>query len=317
MISSCWKACLVASLFAGHTTASRDGTQRPVVGILSVPLKAGGDCVTYFGAEAVQAPDAAATSCFDNIYVKWIESAGGRVVPIRYDSSVDELDKLFDNLNGVLFTGGDTVITDLESQYMQSAGHLLNRSIAASAKGDHVPVWGTCMGIQTLSILVANDPSVLQSGAYKGVDPLMMRLNLTTAGQSSRMYTALPKEVQQWVVSEPVTTNLHHDGVTPDTFSSNEKLDNFFRVISTNMDVNDLPFVSTIEGKVAPVYGVQWHPERPQFEWSKVDESGNDPINHSIHAVLSMQSFANFFVSEVRMNESFALVNTSTVVLST
>ena len=40
-------------------------------------------------------------------------------------------------------------------------------------------------------------------------------------------------------------------------------------------------FVSTIEGKSLPIYGVQWHPERPIFEWG-ADESG---INHGPHAI--------------------------------
>ena len=49
-----------------------------------------------------------------------------------------------------------------------------------------------------------------------------------------------------------------------------------------------------------PVYGAQWHPERPQFEWHKIDpNTGLDPVNHDAMAVLAMQSFANFFVGEV------------------
>jgi len=41
-------------------------------------------------------------------YVKWIESAGALVVPIHWDASYEELDNLFNSVNGMLFTGGDT-----------------------------------------------------------------------------------------------------------------------------------------------------------------------------------------------------------------
>ena len=52
-----------------------------------------------------------------------------------------------------------------------------------------------------------------------------------------------------------------------------------------------------------PVYGVQWHPERPQFEWSKRDAvTGQDPINHDFPAIVSMQAFGNFFAEEARHN---------------
>ena len=41
-------------------------------------------------------------------YVKWIESAGGRVVPIPYNiPTVEELDTLLSKINGVLMPGGD------------------------------------------------------------------------------------------------------------------------------------------------------------------------------------------------------------------
>ena len=165
-----------------------------------------------------------ATSCFDNVYVKWVESAGARVVPIRFDDSVANIDTLFDSVNAILFTGGGVSITDTESGYMQTAGHLLNRSIDAFvAKGDRIPVWGTCMGIQTLSVLVAQDPAVLSTG-YKGVDPLMMPLDLTANAQSSRMFGGFTDQVKQWVATKNVTTNLHHDGIEPDTFAQNSHL---------------------------------------------------------------------------------------------
>jgi gamma-glutamyl hydrolase len=39
-------------------------------------------------------------------------------------------------------------------------------------------------------------------------------------------------------------------------------------------------FISTMEAKTVPMYGTQWHPERPQFEWG-IDDMG---INHGSHA---------------------------------
>ena len=36
-------------------------------------------------------------------YVKWIESAGGRAVPIRFYASDEELARLFNSINGLIF----------------------------------------------------------------------------------------------------------------------------------------------------------------------------------------------------------------------
>lgn len=62
-------------------------------------------------------------------------------MPIRYDAPSHEIEKLFNSLNGILFTGGETNIRDLNSTYMRTANQLLKATLAAHAKGDHVPLW--------------------------------------------------------------------------------------------------------------------------------------------------------------------------------
>eukprot|EP01045_Picozoa_sp_COSAG04_P017041 COSAG04_NODE_1478_length_6574_cov_5.073359_1_plen_109_part_00 len=86
-------------------------TDAPVIGILTVPTISG-DCITMTAAErraplqGQQEGEAAALgSCFDSLYPQWIEAAGGRVVPIRYDAPATELERIFRSVNGVLFTG--------------------------------------------------------------------------------------------------------------------------------------------------------------------------------------------------------------------
>lgn len=100
----------------------------------------------------------------------------------------------------------------------------------------------------------------------------------------------------------------------------NEKLKDFFSVLSTNIAENGLEFVSTMEGKKTfftlqitiykqrftvwmkwcgsagrkhPFYGVQWHPEVNRFQW---DPRYNFP--HSSNAVRVSSVLAEFFVNE-------------------
>jgi gamma-glutamyl hydrolase len=160
------------------------------------------------------------------------------------------------------------------------------------------------MGMQTLSILIAEDPSVLLTDAFDS-ESLMLPLDLTAAASSSRLLGAksgIPAPILADLTQRNVTTNLHHDGVAPEAFQENAKLAAFFTVVSTNKDRKGRVFVSTIEGKTAPVFGAQWHPERPQFEWA-IAGARKDPINHSIQAVAAMQYMSNFFVAQARLNE--------------
>jgi gamma-glutamyl hydrolase len=65
--------------------------------------------------------------------------------------------------------------------------------------------------------------------------------------------------------------------------------------MSVNNDWNDLEFISTIEHRFYPFYGVQFHPEKNLFEWVR-----NKNISHTGSAVSSAQYFADFFVNEAR-----------------
>lgn len=42
-----------------------------------------------------------------------------------------------------------------------------------------------------------------------------------------------------------------------------------------------------------PIYLFQWHPAKPQFEWSRVKD-----ISHTQEAILASQYWANFFVNQ-------------------
>jgi gamma-glutamyl hydrolase len=75
-------------------------------------------------------------------------------------------------------------------------------------------------------------------------------------------------------------------------------IDTEWRVISVNNDWNDFEFISSIEHRRYPFYGVQFHPEKNLYEWVR-----NKNISHSFHAIKASQYFAEFFVNEARKSE--------------
>ena len=70
---------------------------------------------------------------------------------------------------------------------MQTANYLLNRVIKSNNDGVYFPLWGTCMGIQTLSVLVSQDPSVLLSNKFD-TENLMLPLDFTNKAETSKMF---------------------------------------------------------------------------------------------------------------------------------
>ena len=89
------------------------------------------------------------------------------------------------------------------------------------------------MGFQLLNILTSHNQSVLSTDAFDSYG-VPLPLDLADGATSSRFISAAPSDVLEWLTSDNITVNLHHDGVKPETFKSNAKLSSFYQMISTN-----------------------------------------------------------------------------------
>ncbi|XP_037659412.1 gamma-glutamyl hydrolase [Choloepus didactylus] len=223
-------------------------------------------------------------------YVKYLESAGARVVPIRVDLTEKDYEKLFKSINGILFPGGGVDLRN--SDYARVAKTFYNLAIQSFDVGSYFPVWGTCLGFEELAFLVSGE-TLLTLTDTVGVT---LALNFTDAAKHSRMFQNFPGDLLQALAVEPLTSNFHKWSLSMTNFTANEKLRKFFNVLTTNT-VNNVKFISTMEGYEYPIYGVQWHPEKAPYEWKK-----KKGIPHSPNAVKTAFYLAEFFVSEARKN---------------
>lgn len=270
-------ACCVCCSEALPSKLSQEAVNdRPVIGVLTQIVS--DDVMKPFGRTYIPAS-----------YVKYLESGGSRVMPIRLTLTTAEYENIFKKINGLLFIGG---AVNLEtSDYARVAKIFYRLALTANDAGDFFPIWGTCMGMQLLTVLVAGG-NLLTSTTAENV---ALPLNLTTEAHSSKMFESFPDKLMTALTHEPLTGNFHHYGVTVQNFQENQKLHSFFSILSTNVAENGAHFVSTIEGKRYPFFGVQWHPEVNRFQW---DRKLNFP--HSAHAVQLSSLLAEFFVNEGR-----------------
>jgi len=106
-------------------------------------------------------------------------------------------------------------------------------------------------------------------------------LNFTSSARDSKLFRNISSTLFEALRTQNLTSNEHHSGVLPTTFLSNDLLFKTFDVLSTNVDPKTgKEFVSTIESKLRPYTGTQWHPEKSNFEWSTTVD-----LPHSAHAV--------------------------------
>ncbi|XP_018599775.1 gamma-glutamyl hydrolase [Scleropages formosus] len=220
-------------------------------------------------------------------YVKYLEMAGARVVPVKINLTKKEYESLFNSINGLLIPGGGANL--ISSGYAKAAKIFYELAVKANSQGDYFPIWGTCLGFEELSYLTSKKFLLSKTNTTGLALPLIF----TNGSRESRMFKGFPEDVLRSLASEPITENSHEWSLTLESFNNNKELRNFYDVLTTNMDGN-VEFVSTIEAKEFPFYGTQWHPEKNAYEWTK------PYIPHSPSAIKMMFFMADFFVNEAR-----------------
>ena len=129
-------------------------------------------------------------------------------------------------------------------------------------------------------------------------------LILTQNYPESRWGQATPSEVDLILSEQDVTINFHHWCFTPENFKKLEPLKSFWDVLATNYDVNGIEFISMLEAKHHPFWGIQYHPEKNVYEWTQKKLN----IPHTRDAVFAAAFHAEFFVDvsrKVHSNSSF------------
>ena len=91
--------------------------------------------------------------------------------------------------------------------------------------------------------------------------------------------------------------NNHKYGLDPKLFRTDEGLKAFFKATSVSWDDTGKPYVATMEAHDYPIYGIQFHPEKPAYAFN---EGSN--FNHYPEAITLNRYFADFFIQECRRN---------------
>ncbi|XP_053674477.1 gamma-glutamyl hydrolase-like [Anopheles nili] len=256
----------------------------PVVGILSQELSY--LMTQNYGDEGYDSYIAAS-------YVKFVEGAGARVVPIWIDQPAEYYENIMANLNGVLLPGGATWFNQ-SNGYADAGRHIYDIAMRLNDNGEYFPVWGTCLGFELLTYLAANGT---EHRAHCSSSNQPLPLTFKDDFRKSRLFANAPNDVIDILSAEPVTANFHQFCVTEANLTA-YGLDDEWRVMSVDRDWNGMEFISTIEHKAYPFYGIQFHPEKNIYEWIP-----NKNISHTANAIQAAQFFADFFIDEARKSD--------------
>ncbi|KAK3728616.1 hypothetical protein QZH41_011701, partial [Actinostola sp. cb2023] len=209
------------------------------------------------------------------------------------NATSDDIQKIFQYINGALFPGGGVSLT--KSGYAKGGKLLYDLSIKAYEDGVIFPIFGTCLGFELLNVISSDNKVVF---SHLDAENFPSPLNFYEGFKDSKMFGKAPENILKSVQDSSITMNNHKWGVTPENFQRNENLSAMYNIISTNKDRAGNIYVSTVEGQQYPIFGVQWHPEKNQFEWSP-----RENIPHSAEAIQLGQYIADFLVDQARLND--------------
>ena len=264
----------------------------PVIGILAIP--------SDYSQYAEKSYNYMAAS-----YVKYVESAGARVVPIQWDLPLENLTSIMRKLNGFLLTGGSADHVKADNKTLTPFGkaveNVINNVIQFNKEGTYYPLWGTCMGFQLISCIIAGQSSGNYNCLYSQPGFLAVRKNMTFTQEALAhpIFSKMPDDIHKSFETEGITFFNMHYTVQRNLWEENYGLlTNFTRLTYVSDDVGT-DFGVLIAGTKYPIFGSQFHPEKSAFEWNEQQD-----IPHSYEAIVGAQIYANFFVDEARKNSN-------------
>eukprot|EP00127_Corallochytrium_limacisporum_P007339 Clim_evm26s247 gene=Clim_evmTU26s247 len=224
-------------------------------------------------------------------YVKWLESGGARIVPILYDYTVEEVDYIFERVNAIVYPGG----LDLDESHPAyiTANYIFNKARRENEDGNVYPLWGTCLGFQVFTHIVAGHDVFTDTDSLD----LSLPLNFTVDPRDTQLWGDAPQEYIDWVQDESMCLHAHMHSLSVERYQSEPIINKFFRDTTHNRDRNGMLFVSSMEARDYPFFVHQWHAEKEEFEWGR-------NINHSWKATRVMTWVGDKFVSLARENNN-------------
>ncbi|XP_068221314.1 gamma-glutamyl hydrolase-like [Palaemon carinicauda] len=199
--------CLILLFFLstefGDSRGDTDINLRPIIGILS--QEPPDDLLELL-------PDQNYTSFIDACYIKYIESAGGRAVPILINQDTSYYEYIASSVNGILFPGGDVSMTN-SSGYGMAGQTLYELAVEAYIKGAPLPVWGTCLGQEMILYLAGGQTDWMTSCQAENKADF---LNLQPEHEHSRLFRFMPDRIKNFLEYENATVNFHEYCSTPE-----------------------------------------------------------------------------------------------------
>ena len=246
----------------------------------------------------------------DGGFVRWMEASGAEVVVIHIWYNHEQIISLLNQINGVLFSAGPRRPLKFDEPW-ESTG----KFIFDYAKNNSIPIWGTCLGMQMLTVYMSDENTNFLE-EYNSIG--LKNVPLTDSAKESKMLSLFKENDFYNFNNSQTSYHIHKHGISPGVFFSYKNLIDNFDIIGYGYDNDGKKFVNVIEskkGKKHKIFGTQFHPEKNPFErgnWFK-EKNPMDALRRSQLIVMKFVEEArnngNKFINNEKINK-YTFINT-------
>lgn len=210
------------------------------------------------------------TSYIKNSYLSWLEQNNMRWIEINFFEPEESYLAKLEISDALLLTGGGQNVLKPDgstSEYFKVAKRLINYAVERNQKGGYFPLWGTCLGFQsivytfsreTLRVATVDNPAT--SGSLHLLSP------------ESRFFRSVFSHEDILVLENKPSVLFHHTyGYMLNEALENQIFMSEFSILASAETATKKAFVGMIEHKHFPIFGTQFHPEAMQFLYNNRD----------------------------------------------
>ncbi|XP_072157805.1 gamma-glutamyl hydrolase isoform X2 [Bemisia tabaci] len=171
-------------------------SDRPIVGIMTMDLERSFK-LAYPGHDSYIAAS----------YVKAVEGAGARAVPIFIGQSEAYYWKMAESINGLLIPGGGARFNGTDN-FFAASKMMYDLALKMNGNNVHFPVFGVCLGFELLLRFASDDENVRRSCKGGVIHHVNMPLKFVSGFKKSSLFKSLPKRTSR-ALQTNITINNH------------------------------------------------------------------------------------------------------------
>jgi gamma-glutamyl hydrolase len=133
--------------------------------------------------------------------------------------------------------------------------------------GIHFPIWGTCLGFESLLLLLSNFETTL----HTDIDNINIVQSIKFDTKIKSMFTSVFSEQDFSILQTFELMYLNHNwGFKMENINQDKFVKQKIDILATFVTSHGVEVLGAFKDKAYPFYGVQYHPELTQFVYLEI-----------------------------------------------